>query len=69
MSEPLLAVEDLHGYYGTAHVLRGVSFSMGAEPVAVIGRNGIVEELVETIKQLAGGGMGLRGVEPLPDAA
>jgi branched-chain amino acid transport system ATP-binding protein len=41
MSEPLLAVEDVHGYYGTAHVLEGVSFSMGAEPVALIGRNGM----------------------------
>ena len=41
MTEPLLAVEDLHGYYGTAHVLQGVSFTMGAEPVALIGRNGM----------------------------
>ncbi len=41
MPEPLLVVEDLHGYYGTAHVLEGVSFSMGAEPVALIGRNGM----------------------------
>jgi branched-chain amino acid transport system ATP-binding protein len=41
MSEPLLAIEDLNGWYGTAHVLQGVSFSMGAEPVAVIGRNGM----------------------------
>ena len=41
MSEPLLAVEDVHGYYGSAHVLEGVSFSMGAEPVALIGRNGM----------------------------
>jgi branched-chain amino acid transport system ATP-binding protein len=41
MSEPLLAVEDLNGYYGSAHVLQGVSFSMAAEPVAVIGRNGM----------------------------
>jgi branched-chain amino acid transport system ATP-binding protein len=41
MSDPLLAVEDVHGYYGTAHVLEGVSFSMGAEPVALIGRNGM----------------------------
>jgi branched-chain amino acid transport system ATP-binding protein len=38
---PLLAVEDVHGYYGTAHVLEGVSFTMGAEPVALIGRNGM----------------------------
>jgi branched-chain amino acid transport system ATP-binding protein len=34
-------VEDLHGYYGSAHVLQGVGFSMGAEPVALIGRNGM----------------------------
>ena len=37
----LLRVENLNGYYGTAHVLQGVSFSMGAEPVALIGRNGM----------------------------
>jgi branched-chain amino acid transport system ATP-binding protein len=41
VSEPLLAVEELHGYYGTAHVLQGVSFEMSAEPVALIGRNGM----------------------------
>ena len=41
MSELLLEVEDLNGWYGTAHVLQGVSFSMGAEPVALIGRNGM----------------------------
>jgi branched-chain amino acid transport system ATP-binding protein len=41
MSEPLLVVEDVHGYYGTAHVLQGVSFRMGAEPVALIGRTGM----------------------------
>jgi branched-chain amino acid transport system ATP-binding protein len=37
----LLEVSGLDGYYGTAHVLQGVSFSMGAEPVALIGRNGM----------------------------
>jgi len=41
MSEPLLKVEGLSGYYGTAHVLQNVTFSMGAEPVALIGRNGM----------------------------
>jgi branched-chain amino acid transport system ATP-binding protein len=41
MSEPLLAIEDVNGWYGTAHVLQGVSFTMGAEPVALIGRNGM----------------------------
>jgi len=37
----LLRVENLNGFYGTAHVLQGVSFSMGAEPIALIGRNGM----------------------------
>jgi branched-chain amino acid transport system ATP-binding protein len=41
VSEPLLVVEDLNGYYGSAHVLQGVGFSMEAEPVALIGRNGM----------------------------
>ena len=41
MTDTLLEVESLNGYYGTAHVLQGVSFSMGAEPVALIGRNGM----------------------------
>jgi branched-chain amino acid transport system ATP-binding protein len=41
MADPLLVVEDVHGYYGIAHVLEGVSFSMEAEPVALIGRNGM----------------------------
>jgi branched-chain amino acid transport system ATP-binding protein len=41
MAEPLLQIEGLNGYYGTAHVLQGVSLSMDAEPVALIGRNGM----------------------------
>jgi branched-chain amino acid transport system ATP-binding protein len=40
-SEPVLAVKDLDAYYGQAHVLQGVEFEMGAEPVAIIGRNGM----------------------------
>jgi branched-chain amino acid transport system ATP-binding protein len=41
MPDPLLEVDGLNGYYGPAHVLQDVSFSMGDEPVAVIGRNGM----------------------------
>src|SRR5688500_20232713 len=41
MSEPLLVVENLDAYYGSAHVLEQVSLTMGAEPVALIGRNGM----------------------------
>jgi branched-chain amino acid transport system ATP-binding protein len=41
MSEPLLAVRSLNAYYGPAHILQGVTFEMGVEPVALIGRNGM----------------------------
>jgi branched-chain amino acid transport system ATP-binding protein len=41
MTDHLLAVEGLNGYYGTAHVVQDVSFTMGAEAVALIGRNGM----------------------------
>ena len=34
-------MEGLNGYYGSAHVLQGVSFTMDDDPVAVIGRNGM----------------------------
>jgi len=37
----LLAVEDIHTYYGEAHILQGVSVSVGkGEVVTLIGRNG-----------------------------
>ena len=38
---PLLEVRDLDVYYGRAHVLQGVSFEMGSDPIALIGRNGM----------------------------
>ena len=38
---PLLELEDVHAFYGSAHILEGVSFSMGVEAIAVIGRNGM----------------------------
>jgi branched-chain amino acid transport system ATP-binding protein len=41
VTEPLLAVSGLDAFYGRAHCLQGVSFEMGAEPLAVIGRNGM----------------------------
>jgi branched-chain amino acid transport system ATP-binding protein len=41
MSEPLLEVEGLNAFYGRAHVLRDVSFSMANESIAIIGRNGM----------------------------
>ena len=38
----MLEVRDLHSGYGKAHVVRGVSFDVGAgEIVAVLGRKGM----------------------------
>ena len=41
MSEPILAVEGLDAYYGQAHVLQNVSFSVTEQAVAIVGRNGM----------------------------
>ena len=41
MSDPLLVVEGLNAYYGPAHVLQNVSFSVTEQAVAIIGRNGM----------------------------
>jgi len=41
MSEALLTVEGLNAFYGPAQGLRVVSFVMGDEPIAIVGRNGM----------------------------
>jgi branched-chain amino acid transport system ATP-binding protein len=41
MAEPVLEVKGLDAFYGRSHVLQGVEFSIGSEPVAIIGRNGM----------------------------
>ncbi len=38
---PLLEVAGLNAYYGSAQALEDVSFAMGRESVAVVGRNGM----------------------------
>lgn len=48
----MLEVRGLNAYYGTAHVLQDVSLTMGAEPVALIGRNGMGKSTL--CKALAG---------------
>ena len=40
-TEPVLAVKRLDAFYGRAHVLQGVEFEIGAEAIAIIGRNGM----------------------------
>jgi branched-chain amino acid transport system ATP-binding protein len=41
VSDALLEVDGLDAYYGSAHVLQNVSFSVGQESVAILGRNGM----------------------------
>jgi branched-chain amino acid transport system ATP-binding protein len=74
MSEPLLEVEALHAFYGPAHVLQGVSFEIGDEPVAIVGRNGMGKTtLCAAIMGIkpprATGSIRVRGVELLGKAS
>src|SRR5919199_3863226 len=49
----MLALEDLHAYYGASHVVQGVSFSIGrGEAVALMGRNGVGK--TSTLKSIMG---------------
>ena len=41
MSDPVFILDKVNAYYGRARVLHDVSFEMGREPVALIGRNGM----------------------------
>ena len=51
--ELMLAVTDLHAYYGKSHILQGVSLSVGeGEIVALLGRNGVGRST--TIKTIMG---------------
>jgi ABC-type branched-chain amino acid transport systems, ATPase component len=38
---PLLEIRDLHVRFGQAHILQGVSLSVGRDPIALVGRNGM----------------------------
>ena len=40
-SAPVLEVRGLNAYYGRSHALQDVDLAVGAEPVAIIGRNGM----------------------------
>jgi branched-chain amino acid transport system ATP-binding protein len=41
VSDVLLEVEGLNAFYASAHVLRDVTFSVGRESIAIVGRNGM----------------------------
>ena len=53
MAEPLLAVRDLHAWYGESHVLHGVDFDVfPGEVVTLLGRNGAGK--TTTLKSIMG---------------
>ncbi len=50
---PLIAVEELHTYYGKSHILHGVSLEVGrGEVVGLLGRNGVGKST--TLKTIMG---------------
>jgi branched-chain amino acid transport system ATP-binding protein len=51
--EPLVAVEEVHAFYGKSHVLHGVSLTVGkGEVVGLLGRNGVGKST--TLKTIIG---------------
>src|SRR3954469_4670763 len=53
MPEPLLAVRDLHAWYGESHILHGVDFEVRpGETVTLLGRNGAGK--TTTLKSIMG---------------
>jgi branched-chain amino acid transport system ATP-binding protein len=52
-ADPLVAVENLHTYYGKSHILHGVSLTVGkGEVVGLLGRNGVGKST--TLKTIMG---------------
>ena len=41
MSEPVLSITGLNAFYGSARILHDVTFELGDDPVAIVGRNGM----------------------------
>jgi branched-chain amino acid transport system ATP-binding protein len=51
--DPLVAVENIHTYYGKSHILHGVSLQVGpGEVVGLLGRNGVGKST--TLKTIMG---------------
>ncbi len=69
---PLLEIRDLHVHYGRAHILQGVDIAVGAEPIALVGRNGMGKTtLCQTIMGMVSAGKGAiefegRNIKGLP---
>jgi branched-chain amino acid transport system ATP-binding protein len=73
MAEPLLKIERLDAYYGSAHILQDVHVEMGTESIAVVGRNGMgkttlctsIMGLMSSVKGSARGSIRFLGQEIL----
>jgi branched-chain amino acid transport system ATP-binding protein len=53
VAEPMLAVEELHAWYGESHILHGISFHINpGEVVTLLGRNGAGK--TTTLKSIMG---------------
>jgi branched-chain amino acid transport system ATP-binding protein len=59
-AKPLVAVEDLHTFYGKSHILHGLSLCVGrGEVVGLLGRNGVGKSTtLKTIMGLVGASRG-----------
>ena len=65
---PLVAVDEIHTYYGKSHILHGVSIEVGAgEVVGLLGRNGVGKST--TLKTIMGLVQPSRGTVRLDGAA
>jgi len=55
----MLDVSDLHVRFGQAHILQGVSLRVGAQPMAILGRNGMGKTtLCQAVMGLVGASAG-----------
>ena len=67
VGDPILEISGLHVRYGQSHILQGVDLAVAAEPLSLIGRNGMGKTtLCNAITGLVpsfGGSIRLRGVE------
>ena len=66
MTTPLLELQGVNAYYGSAHVLQGVDLAVNpGERVAVVGRNGVgkttIVNTLLAIATLKGGDVRMRG--------
>jgi branched-chain amino acid transport system ATP-binding protein len=63
----MLALRDIDVHYGQAHILQGVTLTLGLEPIAIIGRNGMGKTtLCQSIMGMvrpSGGSVSFDGVE------